>query len=503
MPRKIELTWQVGSGDRKGRWRKKYKGKSYYFAFGSSKSDVEGYRQALAAWKEKKSEIDDEEARRERPHQAEYEAAIQEWTLVLAWSRENSDQQYAGLALAKLELLKKRLVSSAPPPLGHDDRIWGQFTYPREILDSIGSAVALLRPTDPSAPGVIVPTGRMIESMDGTPSRIRTEVWKDRLAVQRQKNQETQETVGANIDTFLATERARVTAGEVSAGRFDPLRTHLHHFRDWLGAGLPLKSITSKVLLDYHAELLQGLVEKKWSADYTKDRMNAVKQLVRWLWRIEAINELPRVLLDKKSLKVSRKIGTPQVFTVDEAKKLLASATPRTKLYLLLMANTGMTQKDISDLRQTEVDWKEGRITRKRSKTAKYDGVPVVTYKLWGETFRLLKEERSSDPEVVLTNAGGGRLKVEKLDGNGKLLKIDNVSSAFNRLKRATKISKPLKAFRKTSATLLRGERLFTGVENLFLGHSPRTMSDRHYAQVPQALLDEAIAWLGKQFGTE
>lgn len=504
MPRKIELTWQPGSRGRKGRWRKKYLGKSYYFAFGTAKSDKEGYRLALEAWKRKKEQLDEEEALRPRLHQADYEAAIQEWTLVLQWSRENDDQQHAGLALQKVEVLKQRLADPQPPPLGHDDRIWGRFTLPKKFLDSVTAILDLPRPT-PGAVGNYLPSQRLIESMDGSPGRIATEIWKDRLAVQRRKSQEVHDTVGANIDTFLTAERGRVTAGEISAGRYDPLRTHLEHFRAWLGADLPLSSITSKILLDYHAVLLQGTAgtEKKWSADYAKDRMNAVKQFVRWLWRIEAIQELPRVLLDRKALRISKKVGTPPVFTIVEVKKLLGSATPRSKLYLLLMLNTGMTQKDISDLRQSEVDWKSGKITRRRSKTAKHDTVPVVSYKLWGETFRLLKQERSNDAEVVLTNTGGGRLKVEELDGQGKLRKIDNVSTAFNRLKRAAKISMPLKAFRKTSATLLRGEKGFNGVEDLFLGHAPRTMSDRHYAQVPQALLDEAVAWLGKQYGVK
>ena len=184
------------------------------------------------------------------------------------------------------------------------------------------------------------------------------------------------------------------------------------------------------MLLDYHADLLQDIAEKKWSAVYAKDHMNAVKQFVRWLWLIGAIEELPRVILDKKALKISKKISTPPVFTVDEVTKLLGSATERTKLYLLLMLNTGAGQKDISDLRQAEVNWETGTITRRRSKTAKHEKVPVVRYTLWGETLRLLKQERSTDPEIVLTNASGGRLKVEELDRNGKLRKIDNVQSA-------------------------------------------------------------------------
>ena len=100
-----------------------------------------------------------------------------------------------------------------------------------------------------------------------------------------------------------------------------------------------------------------------------------------------------------------------------------------------------------------------------------------------------------------MVNDAGGHLKVESLDANGKLCKIDNIVSAFSRLKREVGIKKPLKLIRKTSATLLKSGKQFSGVEAVFLGHAPRSVADRHYAQVPQALLDAALKWLGKLYG--
>jgi hypothetical protein len=67
-------------------------------------------------------------------------------------------------------------------------------------------------------------------------------------------------------------------------------------------------------------------------------------------------------------------------------------------------------------------------------------------------------------------------------------------------LRTLTKIQKPSKLFRKTSATLLRSNKGYSGVEVLFLGHAPTTVADRHYVQAPQQLLDKAIAWLGAQY---
>lgn len=504
MPRKIELTWQAGSEGRKGRWRKKYKGRVLYFPYGNSKSDLEGYHQALEDWKREKAKIDEEEAQKPKLHQAEYEQAIDQWTLALQWSRDNGDQDSANSALQKLEELRAKLENPVPPSLAWGDHVL-DIGFPPDLLNSVNEALYKVvpdrRPVDPGTPGVIVPSQELVDEMDGSPTRIAREIWKDRLDVQRQKGRQTADTVESHVDAFLANKRVQVNAGEVSAGRYDPLRVHLHHFRDWLGGAVAVASITGKVISDYYAELLRGITEKRWSADYAKDRLNAVKSFVRWLWTLDLI-ELPKVL-NSADLRISKKITTPEVFTIEEVKAFLAAATDRTKLYLLLMINTGMLQKDIADLRQTEVNWEKGTVTRKRSKTADYANVPTVTYNLWKETFGLLQQHRAKEGEFALTNQDGGCLKVEMLNQDGKLHKIDNVRSAFNRLSRATKIIKPLKLLRKTSATLLRSNRLFSGVENLFLGHAPRSMSDRHYAQTPQELFDEAIAWLGKQYGVE
>ncbi|MBL9090930.1 MAG: tyrosine-type recombinase/integrase [Planctomycetaceae bacterium] len=504
MPRKTELTWQAGTGGRQGRWRKKYRGRVCYFAFGRSKSDLEGYKQAVIAWQQKKDEIDVEEAQRPRTHQDQYEQVIERWTHILQWSVENDDQEHADVARRKIEQLKARLSRDVLPPLGFSDGIESLYECPPELLERFlqKAGFSSEAPPDPRLATTVTPSANALKSMDGSRSRLLGEVWADREESQRRKARNSKDTVEALVDSFLTTKRERVKAGSLSAGRYDPLRVHLHHLRDWLGPNLPVASISGKVIKDYHGELLKCVADEKLSSSYAHDRMNALKGFVRWLWRTEAIEALPRILDTRnEDLRVTKKMSNPAVFTIPEVKKLLKSSTQRTKLYLLLMLNTGMGQKDLSDLRPSEVDWKSGTITRKRSKTAKHDSVPVVTYILWKETLRLLRKERAEGASSVLVNDDGGPLKVEALGSTGKLRKIDNVASAFARLRRKVGIQKPLKLFRKTSATLLKSSKQFSGIETLFLGHSPRSMGDRHYAQAPQSLLDAALVWLGKQYG--
>ena len=72
---------------------------------------------------------------------------------------------------------------------------------------------------------------------------------------------------------------------------------------------------------------------------------------------------------------------------------------------------------------------------------------------------------------------------------------------AIRRLAKKTEISFTLKMLKKTSVSLLEDDSKYSGLKYLFLGHSPRSIADRHYVRPPQNLFDEAIDWLGSKLG--
>jgi integrase len=222
-----------------------------------------------------------------------------------------------------------------------------------------------------------------------------------------------------------------------------------------------------------------------------------VKAFVNWLYDAEAIAAVPRIM---RRLLISKPPARIEVFTMDEVKNLLAAASQRTRLYILLALNTGATQVDISDLKVEEVDWTEGRIVRRRSKTKDEEHVPVVNYRLWPETIELLKLERATEGDRALVNANGSPLLCQEIKADGKLRKCDNVKNSFDRLKTKTGINKSFKLLRKTSATLLCDSE-FMGLEGLFLGHAPGSVAAKHYARTPQQRFDQAVMWLGQQYG--
>jgi integrase len=529
MARTWKLTWQRGSGNRPGRWKKKYKGKSYYFSAGRGKSDRDAYEAAMAAWEKRKLRID---AALPKLHQAEYERAIREWESVLTWCRKYpGDETMADTALAKLQRLRSLFAASKPKPITREDTFKGQFDRadcPPGLIEVIEALDRELEPPDwvrqlPGYEKYMAATREFMESAEASapgfsevidprefsfllesPDRLQQQhrIWQDRLDVMHRSAESEDDTVRFHVEQFLEEKRASVLAGQLSAGRSSSLRIHLTHFRDWIGNETRVADIKGKHLNDYRLALLAQVDAKKWSQTTASNRLKSTRSFIRWLWQIEAIASLPRIMDSRSNtLTISESSPNIVIYTKQEIATLLQEAIDRTKLYLLLMLNCGMTQKDISDLDMAEVDWEEGRIIRRRSKTRTSENAPVVCYLLWPETLRLLRQERSSKRSGrVLLNEKGEPLCDEEIRDDGKLQKTDNVQSAFRRLQNKTGVNKPLKSLKKTSASLLRDNPRYASLEDLFLGHAPRRMSDKHYTVAPQTLFDEAIAWLGTEF---
>lgn len=299
--------------------------------------------------------------------------------------------------------------------------------------------------------------------------------------------------------------RERPLAGQLSAGRYDTLKRCLNHFKTFAGARCLVNKITGKVLEGYHTKLLQE-VAGGWTPDYAKTYIIIAKQFIRWAYQTELLDQWPRNM-QSRDLAIGVPARKLKTFTIDEVKALLSAASERTRLYLLLMMNTGMTQKDISDLHPDEVDWDKGTIERKRSKTQNAQGVPTIRYALWSDTFTLLKKYRSKDANHALLNEDAGVLKVEELR-NGKLVKVDNIAVSYARLRRKlanrktdkVKITKSLKIFRKTGPALLEDSE-YASCARWFLGHAARSVADKNYIPPPQATFDKAVEWLGRKYG--
>jgi integrase len=234
------------------------------------------------------------------------------------------------------------------------------------------------------------------------------------------------------------------------------------------------------------------------SPEYAKKVFRITKQFIKYCWS-KRLLDLPRNF-DSRAFGFGAGAKAVETFTDVEISKLLAGAKGQLKLHILLMLNCGYRSTDISDLRDDEVDWTEGRIKRKRSKTAHHADVPEVDYKLWPETFSLLKRWRTGG-EIVLLTRSGKRWSWEEIGADGKTHTADSIATNFRRLRESLGITKSLDKLRKTSATHIESHKEYGRYKSHFLGLSPKSIADRHYAAPSTELFDEILMWLGRKYG--
>ncbi|MEM8738056.1 MAG: hypothetical protein AAGG38_06210 [Planctomycetota bacterium] len=316
------------------------------------------------------------------------------------------------------------------------------------------------------------------------------------------------------VETFVESHHARHRNNELSAGRFDQLRRDADYFGAWAtDRGIRPSTVNAAAVEDYFNHVMELVARGSISRAYARGRWVTFRMFVKWLWEREICN-LPRNL-EARRFKISIPTKKIKTYPLDDLHEVMAAASDKTKLYLLLMLNIGGYQSDLSDLHPSEVKLgKNPRITRKRSKTAEASqDVPEVSYPLWPETARLLKAYRSKDSERWLTNESGKPLRIDHIGEDGKLQRLDAIRSAVRRVylkinrarKKAGEQPMPthdLKLLRKTGADAITQNSEFGGrTADLYLGHSPRSMREKHYSNAEQGQLDAAVVWLGSHLG--
>jgi integrase len=312
-------------------------------------------------------------------------------------------------------------------------------------------------------------------------------------------------TVRGAIDSWLNAKRMEVEAGMLSAKRVLCLGGLMAHVGAILGEETDPRTVNAESLDKIRNFALGKVAEQRsnpnegWSAETAKQVFAVASSWVRWLWEGGTI-ELPRNLGSRR-LTIPTGPSQIETWTLAEVDAVVGASRGRLRVALLLQLNCGMTQQDVADLLDEEVDWAEGRVIRRRSKTRRQKNAPTVNYPLWAETLELLRQLRSGKERVLVTEKGNPLVQ-HSLQGK-QCRSHDMLGDAFRKLRGKLEVPfhKPMKLLRKTSASMLESHPTYGRLTTLFLGHSPASIKDKHYAQAPQALFDEAVTWLGQQFG--
>ncbi len=289
------------------------------------------------------------------------------------------------------------------------------------------------------------------------------------------------------VARFLALRKDEVAGRELSVAQYDLIRLCLDKFQEWIGADASIDKINPDRWVEWYRHLLNLEI----SVEYKKKRLANARNFISWLIEQGLIPGFASLFAKRYKFGNDK----PEVKPVarEKIKGIIDQASGRLKLVLLLMANTGMNQIDIASLRPSE--YKEGRITRSRSKTKK-QRTRTVSWKLWETTRRLLDQyAETTGDRLFLTETSRAWVRDDMIDG--KRSKTDAAQSVYRHLKTGV----TLKQLRQTSGDMIKG-RFGKDVADHFLGHGQKPV-DAAYFSREQATLDQAVAWLGEQYGIQ
>ncbi len=472
------MTWNASDK----RWHKGYRGRRYAVSPRQLKTapNKEASRQAANQWWEQKQKEIDEQLGKAKEHPPAlvrcYDLAIRNHRVFAWWQRREGNLELAAKSDQAVEFLQESLLSDNLPVVdGWAYSPWGE---PTEIVEGG------------------IPIDRWESILQ----------WRERINEwERQQQAETaaprENTIRAHIDQYLETLKVRAKAtGKL--GTYETTRYRLEVFRKWCDPRAEIEAINEALWERFCLYLFKQVGEGEMAAASMAGIQGAARSFIRDRHNRRTL-DLPRNL-NARNLAASVPLKEPQTMTTDEVRELLAAASDRRKLYLLLMLNTGMYPSDIAKLEKTEVDWEAGRIRRKRTKTRdRSANVPKVDYLLWRETFSLLKKFRADHPTLALVNEDGQPLWKE-VERDGRIDRDNNIRTAYFQLLQTKPLKdkrfKSLKALRKTPATMLQ-QSAYGRFSEHFLGEAPHSITAKHYAHENGTEFDKAVKWLGRQFG--
>lgn len=490
-------------------WKKYYKGKMKYFSYPINK---EGYEAALTEWFNYKAELEFEQPYKARiKHYQNTFKPVQKYfdnTLRMTTEEKKLGQQVNHfLGWLETAFTDPELIFPNAKDFESEDNTekeMEQAFFSNKARKAMKGKKEFLNE--------FVTLEGDFENRFGSLSYSLPEEWQEKTEFEQSKVKLPQ-TVGYWAEEFLNRKTKKAKAGVLRVKTVQDANEKLKKFRDFIGDNTPVITFKNKTLDDYYYFLLGEKFNNK------QNYFNYARQFIKWCWKIEEciFKELPTMIDDRTEYKFpsatgdknkSTKAKNKMLWTKEEVHRVIAkdSKLPeRFQCWILLMLNCGMTQTDLNDLKRDEVDLKAGRIIRARTKTSNHDKPPVVNRKLWNITLEHLKREmqKCTDEEYALQATKGARLITEK-DEN-KISRYDLVSRNWTDIRtEAGFAGKQLKWLRKTGSTTLKKDKFYMFLDQLYLGHAKPNVADKHYNYIEGDVykpLDEATAYLGKQFG--
>ena len=294
------MTWESS----KARWRKMYKGKVHTIScatLGCPPSKVASYKAANDWWVARRAEIDGQPPTFIHPHAPLMRRIADQ----LAWAQAHGRADIAHVCRMELEMLEE------------------------DSENDLGGSV-----------DVALLGGQVAQA-----------VWEERSSAQKESPIPADRTIAGQVSRWVELQKARARAGEIVPAEAENRRYSIAYFETWVGRDLTLDTINEGRWTDYYRHLLGLVGEGKKSRSYCDKLLRYARQFLDFL-DSEGLIAAPRNL---GRLRIKQQVQAVETMPVDDVRKLIETARGPLKLHLLLIANCGLTQKDISDLRPSEV----------------------------------------------------------------------------------------------------------------------------------------------------
>jgi len=306
-------------------------------------------------------------------------------------------------------------------------------------------------------------------------------------------------TISQSSEKWLKTLERQAKLGTIKPASYKIYKERLKVFLDFAGEK-KTNELEKNLLLDFQDFLQDEIIAEKMTSRWGYNVLSVAKRFTKFLYQTSVLANLPRCF---DAARISPDNPDVVVWEKNEITTFLNNAAERTQLFILLQLNCGFYPADISELKQSEVDWNQGTITRKRTKTEKRKTVPLVTYLLWDRTFELLKKFRSDNPTFALTNSNGTQLVRREFQGE-KVSYVNNVAKSYERTCKKMKWKegrKQLMLLRKTGSDTLKNHPVYCNYRQYYLGQAGETLADRRYTADGFDDFSKSQIWLGEQFG--
>lgn len=316
-----------------------------------------------------------------------------------------------------------------------------------------------------------------------------------RVAVEDKRIEDPEYQTSKLIEQWLVFRISDVKAGELTAGAMNNQRISLERFAKFCPNILHANEMK---LMEFRASLQASELAKSTQ----RDTLITTKSFLEWCGDTARVIE-PIRNLRKRGTGI--KVPTKRMITIwsdSDVQDLLGNTPDRIRLFCLLILNTGAYESDIGTWTKDAFDPVERTLTFKRHKEKDEPNVPTVTYQLWDETVRLIKENESSHPSLLLSTTINTPLWRDFLNKDGRRSRKGMVGKNFRDLRKRLKKTNwgALDDLRKTAISKLDNHGEYARYAQYFAGHSPEGTTDRFYRKPSQEQFDDAVIWLGQQF---